>query len=421
MMREQNRNLTDQRIKRKMYCLLFTMLIIFVIALIYDTVNKPNFKVHDNVIKRNLSWVNFLEMDYEPINRDAAWDSELPNFMYEDIQYAEENDIEKIEYVFKSSKINLLRFSEDWDLYFNDDFSEHFYNFSLYRNKTSISVYGYYHGSFCKTEIGYGVGGKDILTYYPDLPFNLELDETFNKTKVGDYTLLNSYNSFYLYKDGNIITSTEFEEGNIKKIQLFRGIFTTTNNELYIILLGELDGKPQIIFQLLSSEIEVEDFLLSSPLPVLYNQDKTNELPIIKKKDGYYVICPEDWNTFEKYNVQTFSKFHEIEENKIKISLVSLLETFEKAEISYSAQTWTALLIFNLNGEKYLYEYYFGGYDESINLPDSIAEKFSLTVESFGDLWKVIENVRESYYEFYDHQGTYMSPGILYICKLLIL
>lgn len=109
--RKQNRRFTlkDIRIEKNMYLLLLAMLVIIIIFSVYDLLNSSSFKVYaDNTIKRDITF-NSLWMDYEPSDRYVVWDSELPEFLSEDIEYAEKHNIQKIEYEYNSNVYNRCR------------------------------------------------------------------------------------------------------------------------------------------------------------------------------------------------------------------------------------------------------------------------------------------------------------------------
>ena len=282
--RKQNRRFTlkDIRIEKNMYLLLLAMLVIIIIFSIYDLLNSSSFKVYaDNTIKRDITF-NSLWMDYEPSDRYVVWDSELPEFVSEDIEYAEKHNIQKIEYEYNSNRINISYILDEWRLNFNDYYDSYtalIRDFSIYRTKNNtIAVYGYSYGCFTRIEIGEETS-EEILTYDSNLPFNIARDDYNSATYIDGYTLLEFDDGFDFYKDGKKITSFDFTDGVILETIPYDGLIRTTDS-LYIMFVEMVENTPSLRFEKIADSVDVEKMM---EFETIYSDDLS--FPIIIKDE----------------------------------------------------------------------------------------------------------------------------------------
>ena len=391
--------LKDIRIERNMHLLLLAMLVIIIVMTGYNILNSSSFKVYaDNTIRRNIEF-DSIWIDSEPSDRNVVWDSELPEFVSEDIEYAEKHNIQDIEYEYDSNRINISYILDEWRLNFNnyyDSSTALIRDFSIYKTKNNtIAIYGYSYGYFTRIEIG-EESTEEVLTYDANLPFNIDGDDYNSATYIDGYTLLEVNDGFVFYKDGKEISSFNFTDGVIFETVLYDGLIRTTDNSLYIMFVEMVENSPSLRFEKVDDNIEE---IVESE--TIYSDDLS--FPIIIKDGEYYAICANSWDDFKKYNMQA-----EILVNSgnsdLGVSLVPLREHFQSAEFSNDYGVWICNMIFDINGEKFSYQYEFNGYDNSVDLPDNIIEEYTVDVDSIDAMWDVIENIRDEYTVFYDHQ-----------------
>ena len=133
-------------LKRKAFGFIGLIFLVLGVSVVVDFVNLPQFHVKDETITRNLGWL-MLPMDLEPTDVTTDWDSELPRFVQQDMEYAEEHGY-GIMYQFKRSAMRLELQDNEWILFLEAQESEvasrAYIKFSMYLSqKHEIVVYGY--------------------------------------------------------------------------------------------------------------------------------------------------------------------------------------------------------------------------------------------------------------------------------------
>lgn len=395
---------TQDKIGKCIHILLLLMLIMIVILVSYKILSLPYFNLKYGAINRQISDY-LLQMDVEPNEKNETWyKNELPEFILDDMSYAEKHQIDDIIYEFNSNVIQLTYLDNVWVLSVNSpDSIMRFEDFSIYKTKNSdISIYGYCYDSLYQIKVGTTIE-ETLLTPYPDLPSGM-LDSlssyAYDIKKVGDYTLLYKDNTYTFYKDGVEISSYPFEEGTINTIEsLSNGIITTSDNELFWIEVYMSNDKPGVQFQKVAEDIET-----------VYNRSTLFgkvTLPIIKKSGKYYIMVADNWEMLKNSSIYTNNILPKEEIGKQTLSLIALEDCFSNANFSYSLNTWECDISFMVNNTSFIYEYSFNGYDDSIDLPDEIVEKYSITVNSMDSMWENIEGIRKEYYSLYEHQEDF--------------
>ena len=89
------------------------------------------------------------------------------------------------------------------------------------------------------------------------------------------------------------------------------------------------------------------------------------------------------------------------------MKLVEIETAFEKASFTYTAnKLWYTTVFFKFNGVEFSIDYQFGGYDDSVELPEKVSAKYQgIETDSISELWKIIEALRIEYFDYYDHEG----------------
>ena len=145
----------EKRKRRKKAILIIFGILIAVIAIqvINNAVKdyESRLQVEGEILRRDITNL-IAEIPEEPENRERAWDSELPEFIEDDIKYMYSEDIERILYYYGSFVFELYRGKENKTSIkvLEPCFSKELENFSLYNNDGKITLYGENDSSFVK-------------------------------------------------------------------------------------------------------------------------------------------------------------------------------------------------------------------------------------------------------------------------------
>lgn len=392
------------------------VLIVAAVWVISKILYLPFFAVDEDKIVRNINKAEVFFFEKEPTNRNVAWDSELPKLIENDIEYARKNQYEEIEYNFLQYEISIYVESEEITIYVTEKYDYGVYefiygleNFSIYKNKDSeIIIYGY--TSDCKWFSKYYLGKEecdsDTLTYNIDLPLDME-EYSIGTNNVDGYTLINIEDSFYFYKDGKKISSSEFP-GKIRKVDIYNGLILTQENELYIMYTKLKDEKPTLVFMEIGTADEFSDYIVGYGYDFIKTKDGMYT-PIITKDGEKYTLVPNDIRTFKAAGLQNADLDIVLNKPDYTVSIVKLEELFKRATFDYNTVTnsrWYAEICFEINGIEFFFNRYgINGYDDSINLPEETYQKLEKTVYSIDGFWEHVETIRKVYFDYYDHKG----------------
>lgn len=413
-----------EMLKKRIIRLLWGLMFILVVCWGVNFANIPAFHVEGNTIARNLGWM-ILPMDSEPIGRNVAWDSELPKFVQEDMEYAEERGYD-IEYEFKGNIIHIEKIEDEWTLNVKTrmDFGstwDGLTNFSMYQTSGhEIIVYGYtFMGEwFQKITLQKNEAEINTITYDVNLPLSeFYRGDSIGSMRVGGYSLMRENQTFTFYKDGWMISSQDFTHGVITDMSIYKGIIITETNSLYMMYVELMDGIPTLRF-IYGGEADgiVTTISYSSRLQEVGK--KSQYIGMVEKDGQNYAIVPADWKTFDK-----FSLARENNEEIYKatapfdfgVNLVKLgEENLKEVSFRYLSNDWYATIVFDLNGREFYSEYRFGGYDRETILPEEVSAPFDgKTVYSFEEMWETIDTIRKIYFDYYEHRGDFVPPVLL--------
>lgn len=409
--------LAMNKLKKRIKDLVVVAIILLTVALVVNFVSLPCYHVKDNTITRDLSWM-ILPMPDEPTGRTVAWDSELPEFVKQDIEYAEENGYE-IEYEFKGNIMSIENRDGDWRISIKTRMDtgstwDSLTNFSMYQTKDhKIILYGYCFGGKCfqKITLKKNESRIDTITYDPNLPLDeFSAGESIGGMDVGEYSLLREEQTFIFYKDGEIISSQDFPHGKIETIDLYRGLLLTDTKKLYMMYANLCEGQPKLTFTYINT--------VDSMVKAQYSKDVLKEaenngiyLSMVQKYGKYYAVVPNDWQSFDKFSVaRATMEIHSADrEFDYSIELANL-ETSLK-EVCFhctSGGQWYATIMFDFNGREFYTNYFFGGYDESTCLPENDTYSFDeKRVTSFDEMWETIDEIRKTYFNYYECRGDF--------------
>ena len=416
-------NIRENRNDRKAKIVFFIIFAIFIMMFIFWVIhmlNMSRFKVREDKIVREISDWDVLFLKSAPTDRNVTWHQEtLPSFIQKDMEYAKKNNYD-IKYIFEDNIRIELYYNyeyEEWWLYIRNPRVSYITgeftiaDFSIYKKDDNIEIYGYdatYRRYFGKVLITKDSAKFTALTYDSNLPFDMK-DESLGINRIGEYSLVikEDENKFSFYKDGNFISSQEFSEGKIAQVNQYDGFLFTNKDQLYVMYAELKDGMPTIKF--------VYAGQADGSLGTGYNnylscadEDMHMRLPIMIREGKYYVVVPEDWETMETLGFRNAElDAEEISSPNYSVKLVELEKSFKDASFTYNAiGIWYATLKFEFNGVDFFIEYQFGGYDDSVELPDALVSKYiSTKVKSIDELWEHIEDLRIEYFDYYDHKG----------------
>lgn len=383
----------------------------------------PALHVSENSITRNLNWL-ILPMPEAPVGRTVAWDSELPKFVEDDMEYSEEHGYEKIQYEFKGTLINLRYIEEEWRLDFEtyDTYSssDELTNFSIYQTKDhKIVVYGYgwLKDWFQKITLSKNNCERDTLTYDANLPLDMEIEESIASMNIDGYSIVCQEETFYFYREGQLVTYQEFPYGKIEKKDLYRGVLETDNKNLYAIYIGIEKELPKLHF-VYAGKVDSICNMSYQQEPLRGTEDKTLAIPILSKDGRYYTLVPRKWDTYKAFSLQkaNYNRRAKLEpfdsEKDYKVDLVEISENFKEAKFKYyteSRRTWNITLIFTFREENFYENYSFDGYDVNTALPETVYKRFtSKKVTSLDEMWETIDSIRKAYFDYYENRGDFV-------------
>ena len=405
--------MVKRKIKNSLICLILGALAISGAIAYNNFSSRPKTDIDNKTVTRDINNICYkfdTEPDFEA--RGIAWNSELPEFVSEDIQYLKEN----------TEFWNFKYFWNDWAFEIHLDVDGEPYltpinykffnvenyearNFSIYRlGDDKLVVYGYCMGSFTRFEFGENFYDREHITYNNSVPFSE------NESKIvsfgPDYKLCfsNDANMVYVYKDGEII-SPKYKIGDGRHI-LEQGLYWTESNQLLMFyVIPTDDGKAEIRMEKVGELPEAEDW---KNVEIDNSYDNYLSLPRFTDNEGkMWMVVPKDWNTFIS------AKNGKIIENpNFEMELVQLdKNNFKRVEFECQhsisrGDSWVAHIYFDLNGKEISYNYFVNASDSTVaEAKDELPEKKTVTTE--GEFWDFITTIRETYAQYYDYpEGT---------------
>ncbi len=395
-----------KNLKLKATCIVFLLMIL---GIVVNVVYSSRRVIEEDTLSRNITNIFYrFDTKLNLSSREIAWDSELPKFVKEDIEYIMENSsIQTINYNFFDWKF-YIRLDEENQPYIGLYNEGHPYiwnmrNFSLYMfGNTRLSLCGYDSGMFIMYSFEKdGKYADRVLTSKASLPFDEKESETIT---YGEQYLIcfSKYKDLvYVYRDGEIVSPKYSFE---KPKQTFdNGMIITEDNELEMLyIIPGSDGKVKIRVESIGkvpqsceqTNIKVKsgfgDYL---SLPIFIDEFGQNKIPI-----------PQDWNTFILARNGIF-----LENPNYAIEFESLgRANFKRAIFRSHAKDsedfdgiWNAEIFFDLNGKETSIKYLVNGYDRNVKLPQELPKEKA--VYSIDEFWNFINQIREAYTKYYDY------------------
>lgn len=382
--------------------LLILIVGIFIMGLIGNL--KNNRKIRYESVYRNIEDYKFPK---EPKDKNIAWDSQVPKFITEDIEYLKKNsEVSKIKYEFGEQIIEIEIIDDMSKLKIQSLETtkyEGLSNFSIYKNGSYITIYGYRYSAFYKVRLGLKKGDcKDnYMTASKDIPFDADV---YILNTIGGYQLCtnnkdrdsSSDNCLYLYKDGELIEKKEIN--NVIDIYSC-GIFICENYDIYMSWVIIENEEPTITIKYVGNVDSIYSNGDEYWRDGVVIEDDNSVLPIFKSGDELVIPVPTDWKVYEKYVLHQDVKCNATD---LEMKLIKMSDCFDHADIEWYYDGWKANIALNLNGKKGIFTYRINGYDTSVSLT-SEEKNMTTTVRDGDSFWKEVDRIREMYKKYYDY------------------
>lgn len=408
--------MTEKRKKEILGKIFYFLLCCFLGVITLLNLPADRISKEGKTLVRELSKDDLKYFSNPPNDRNIAWDQELPNFVYRDMQNAESSECNKIVYNFVGNQLTFNYESEQWKLEImsiedknsDPDFPRKYTNFSIYHEKENLVIYAtHFTNSFMRFVIGEsGVYKEDVLTVDVNLPFD---KEGFNTTiRVEDMTLLKEGEEFNFYLKGKKIASQKFEK--LKNSSIKDAFILSDNGELYLLYYNSTKKDPFIEFVKVSSGVS----LMKDEILMSRAARGGSNIPVFVKAGEEYVVVPESWDIYNNLKINSVNTdFPPIAKEYCNVTLENLEEKFIEAEFEYSKTEydseigeWEIKKTYLLGDKEYYSVIEFNGYDDSIILPEEISKRYSgKKVLSIDEMWSTIEEIRGVYVDYYNHRG----------------
>lgn len=329
--------MTKNRKKEIIGKLFFTLLGCFLGIILINYLPEGRICQEGETLIRDLSTDDLKYFSQDPKDdRNIAWEQELPNFVYRDIQNAESSKCNKIIYNFAGNRLTFNYESEQWNLEIesienkNDDqdFPRKYTNFSIYHEKENLVIYANDStNSFIRFLVGESTYKEDVLTIDTNLPFGKEGFDSI--LRVVDMTMLKEGEEFNFYLKGEKIASQKFE--NTKGYNIKDAFILTDEGELYLLYYNSNKEEPSVKLVKVSSGVSLmkDEILMSKAV-------RGTNIPIFIKDGEECVAVPENWDTYENTKINSVNTDFPISKKNYNVALENLNEKFVEAEFEYS-------------------------------------------------------------------------------------
>lgn len=364
----------------------------------------------------------------EESKKTSAWDSELPEFVQRDLEYAKKHDY-KVEYKFGSNLMKFRYEENKWKLAIwacSDPgiCSETWENISMYRNKENeLVIYGYcfLYEWFQKITLGPNSTRLEVVRYDANIPLvGFKVEDSLDTFKIDGMSIIRKFETFYFFKKGESIavSSQEFPHGKIKKVDMEHAVIETEDEMVYVMYVKLRGNKPVLDFVYVGKVDSVVDSQYYYAIESSGRENYMFLLTVIK--DGKYcAIVPNSWDTFAKFSLSKATNNYlariEPEEAALDYSMnfVELKENVKEITFRYyPTRYWEAQITFEFNGKLCTYYYGVNGYDRTVIAPKDIVKSFDgKVVTSFNEMWETIDSIRKAYFDCYEDSRDFV-PAI---------
>lgn len=362
----------------------------------------------------------FDDLKEEPEDRDFAWNSELPEFIEEDIVYLTDNqDYEFIKYVFGNSEFYIKLDYQEPKLSFSVDDAYYveisgYNNFSIYKSENSIIIYAEdIEDRFIRYEIKKtGERSSEVKTENVAIAFS-EKAKSVYEIKPSYYLCIGEDSrTIFIYHEKEVIGEkiTLDSDTSIESYYLKYPMLYTQNEELYMpYIVNELEETSLKLVKV--ANVSQKEY--NSLKYVTIQEDDFNawELPVIQRDRDAIILMPKDPMNFRKY-LKSNGVYTVNDEKNFEWKQVSMKDAFLKAEIDtvddfgYDESDWNATIYLNIGNLIGTYEYDINGYDRYVKIPDTeTGLSAGYTVLSEEEFWNVIDKIRNTYAKYYDYRS----------------
>lgn len=430
--KEKERKRRTSKIRRRKFLkFVFVAMVLCVVGIYFShQYSIPKYDKETQTICRNLDHAYSL-IPVLPELPEMAWSEELPSFIEKDLDKVMDEGW-RIEYDFAGHTINIKREEDIWeDGYYltmtvdkiddqDDVYVYRFNNSSIYMDDGMLKWYCWSgDNKFDVVKIsGTMVKQETLSNNAKDVPITVD---DANSWKFGDYVLVQNENELSLWRDGYEKASITSEIGDIECIYDRYALLLTTDHKMYgidIYASKSTDYSPQIYLSYIDKIDDISDVKFYYPENEFifeFPRESEYAFPIVKSNDESYVVLPEDISNYVSYSLANKGKIVWAREKvNLKRSMVKIADlNFVSANIHYDYSSyiyegfgWLADVEVEYNGVTYHYkDYPIYGYDRQFYLTDAEEEKLTTTVYSVEEYWLAVEEIRETYQNYYERQG----------------
>lgn len=407
------------------------VLLLLNVCLAINVINLPELHVKDGAVRKEIS-LFFMPINMDPMADDSAeeskktsaWDSEMPEFVWRDLEYAKKHDY-KVEYKFGSNLMKFRYDEEKWtvDIRTCSNTEADWENISMYKNKENeLVLYGYdpLYEWFEKITLGQNSAHLEVVSYDANIPLvGFKMEDSLDTFKIDGMSIIRKFETFYFFKKGESIavSSQDFPHGKIKQVDMDHALIETEDETVYAMYVKLRDNKPVLDFVYVG---QVDSVVDSRYYYTMESGGRENYifLPTVIKDGKYCAIVPNNWDTYAKFSLSKATNNYlariEPEEASLDYSMKfeELKENVKEIAFRYyriRIRSWEAQITFELNGKLCTYYYGINGYDTAVILPKDMVELFDgKVVTSFDEMWETIDGIRKAYFDCYENGGDFV-------------
>ena len=408
------KNANKEKIKKACFGAFIIVAVIINFYLLSYSVAELNQREEKSYyIEREIEKKVFYDLEEEP-NRDFAWDSELPEFIEDDIRYLKKNkNFQYAKYIFGNSEF-YIQLDNDFPILCLSKDEYGYSNFSIYKSKNSIIIYGEdINDRFIRCEIKKnGSYFTEIKTVNIAIAFSEKVKD-YEEIKPGYYLCIGQdARTVFAYHEKEVIGEKITLDSTVNLLDAYKLGYPMiyTRDKLYIpyLLVNE---KNKISFRLEKVDnISLEEYDSLKYIRIREDDLDYWSLPAVERDNDIIIFMPKNLANFNDY-IKSEGVYTVYDESNFEWMQVSIREAFLKAEFDmlndfgYKVAVWNATIYLNIGNFIGTFEYEVNGYDKDIEIPDTETGLSSYTALSEDEFWEIVEKIRSTYAKYYDYRS----------------